>query len=144
MIAINVCVPGRSRRERTVILACDPENSSLHSHLSWSALSMTTSETSHAVCLFLCDIRIMDTRRIVFNDWNLLLEERHSTAIPNSHGCKLSVSVHHCGGTEHQDLNESFGTYCSETCDGAPQRLKIIHNYFTKQRRKVFWRAPFH
>lgn len=99
---------------------------------------MTTYKTVHAVCLFLCDFRIMDTRHIMLNDWNVLLEERHSTVITNRHGCKLPVSLYHWGGRGHQDLNESFGTYRSETCDGAPQRLKIIHNYFTNQRRKVF------
>lgn len=73
----------------------------------------------------------------MLNDWNLL-EERHSAVATNSQGCKLSVSFYHWGSRGHQDLNDSFGTYCSETCDGASQRLKIIHNYFTNQRSKVF------
>jgi len=77
----------------------------------------------------------MDTRLIMLNDWNLLVEERHSTVTTNRHGCKLSVSLYPYSSRGHQDLNKSFGTYCFETRDGAPQRLKVIHNYFTSQRR---------
>lgn len=42
---------------------------------------MTTYKPVHAVCLFLCEFQIMDTRHIMLNDWNLLLEERHSAVV---------------------------------------------------------------
>lgn len=71
-------------------------------------------------------------------------QKKGTLHITNRHGCKLSMFLLSLGWQGHQDLNKSFGTYRSETCDGAPQRLKIVHNYFTNQWRKVFRRAPFH
>lgn len=159
MTVINMCISGRRRRERVAIwgighqsgtdfsrafdlhwLFRDPENSSFCSSPSQFLLRMITQKMVNAVYSFVtfglwlpeisCSITEHATRKAL--QW-----------FPRGGDANSRVFVS-LWGPGHQGLKESSGTHRPETCDGAPQRVKIIHNYFTSQWRKVFWRAPFH